>query len=421
MFSHRCHRAVPFLSEESFVDSRVLISAFMKIAYFDTIAGVSGDMTLGAFVSAGFPFDELKEEISKLGLKGVELQASHVVRSGITAVKIDVVISVSQSHHRHLKDIFEIIDRSTLSGKVKETARAIFHEVARAEAKVHNSTVEKIHFHEVGALDSIVDIVGAAICCERLGIEAVFSSPVKLGNGGFVDGEHGRLPLPGPAAMEILKNYPVTLTDIPFELTTPTGAAIIKSLSKGMLSHEQIRIKSIGYGSGTREMPQLPNLLRIIIGELASTHDNDELVTIETNIDDMNPEIYPFVIEQLLAHGAHDAYLIPLIMKKGRPGVLLSAMVERQKLDSIVGIIFAQTTTLGVRLQPVERRKLIRAERELTTRFGNVKVKAVQSGGKTRLIPEFEECRRLAIEYTIPLIDVYRILEEELSEGKSPL
>ncbi len=387
----------------------------MKIAYFDTIAGVSGDMTLGAFISAGLPIDELRAEIAKLRLEGVELEASHLQRNGITAVKLDVVISSKQTHHRHLKDIYKIIDDSALSTRVKDDAKKIFMEVAKAEAKVHNSTIEKIHFHEVGALDSIVDIVGAAVCFEKFGIEAVYSSPVKLGSGGFVATEHGRLPLPGPATSEILKNYPTVLTEIPYELTTPTGAAIIKAMSRGVLSTEQLKIEHIGYGAGTREIPQVPNLLRIMIAELPQAYDTDELVMIETNIDDMNPEIYPYVLEKLLAAGANDAYLVPIIMKKGRPGVLLSTLAARSKMDDVLQVIFAQTTTIGVRILPTERRKLQRETREVQTKLGSVKVKVIILDGKERLVPEYEECKRLAEAYKMPLVEVYKMVESELA------
>ncbi|MBI3764986.1 MAG: nickel pincer cofactor biosynthesis protein LarC [Ignavibacteriales bacterium] len=290
-------------------------------------------------------------------------------------------------------------------------------EVAKAEAKVHNSTVEKIHFHEVGALDSIVDIVGAAICFESMGIESIYSSAVKLGSGGFVETEHGKLPLPGPATLEILRGYPTVLTDIPFELTTPTGAAIIKAMSEGILSSERITVESIGYGAGTREIPQIPNVLRVMIGELVPAYDQDEVVIIETNIDDMNPEIYPFVIEQLLARGAHDAYLVPIIMKKGRPGILLSVLVSRSKIDEILAIIFSQTTTLGVRIQPVERRKLKRNQREVQTRLGKITVKVVVHDGTERLLPEYEECKKIALQKNIPLMEVYRLLEQEISSS----
>jgi uncharacterized protein (TIGR00299 family) protein len=387
----------------------------MKIAYFDTIAGISGDMTLGAFISAGMSLDILREEIGKLHLDGVELIASHLQRNSITAVKLDVVISVTQEHHRHLKDIFAIIDRSALIDRVKEDAKKIFMEVAKAEAMVHNSTVEKIHFHEVGALDSIVDIVGAAICFQQMGIQKVYSSPVKLGSGNFIKTEHGMLPLPGPATVEILRNYPTVLTDIPYELTTPTGAAILKAMSAGVLSMEQLNVESIGYGAGTREIPLVPNILRVMIGDLQIVYEEDEVVMIETNIDDMNPEIYPFVMEQLFALGALDVYLVPVIMKKGRPGTLLSFLGRRTNLDELLRVVYTHTTTLGVRIQPVMRKKIERHEREVKSRFGIVKVKEVLYDGRVRLVPEFEECKRLAVEKNLPIIDVYTTLYGELS------
>lgn len=384
----------------------------MKIAYFDTIAGISGDMTLGAFVSAGLPIDELRAEIAKLNLDGIELDASHIVRNGITAVKIEVVISVTQTHHRHVKDIFQIIDASSLSPRVKGDAKKMFMEVATAEAKVHNSTVEKIHFHEVGALDSIVDIVGAAICFERLGIEAAYSSPVRLGSGGFVDTAHGRLPLPAPAVSEILKGYPTVLTDIPHELTTPTGAAIIKAMSNGVLAAEAMNVSAIGYGAGSMEFAELPNLLRIMIAELPERYGHDELVMVETNIDDMNPEIYPYLVEKLLSAGANDAFLVPVIMKKGRPGVLVSALVGRSRIDAITHVLFTQTSTIGVRILPTERRKLSRESREIETPLGRAKFKVIRLDGKEKILPEFEECKRLAEARNIPLIEVYRMLND---------
>jgi len=385
----------------------------MTIAYFDTIAGVSGDMTLGAFVSAGFPLDHLRAELAKLGLEGVELEAAHLQRNGITAMKVDVVITARATHHRHLKEIIGIIDRSALSARVKEDARKIFTEVARAEAVVHNSTMEKVHFHEVGALDSIVDIVGAAICLEYFQVEAVYSSPVKLGSGGFIDTEHGRLPLPGPATSEILKGYPTVLTDLPYELTTPTGAAIIKAMSRGLLADEPMRVRSIGYGAGSREIREVPNLLRVMIGELSGEEEgSEELMVLEANIDDMNPEIYPFLIERLLGAGANDAHLVPVIMKKGRPGVLLSVLAEKSQSASLAAMVLSETTTLGVRMHAVTRRKLQRSVREVGTAFGVVRMKVVVAeGGEERLVPEFEECKRIAQERRIPLIEVYRRLE----------
>jgi uncharacterized protein (TIGR00299 family) protein len=388
----------------------------VKIVYFDTIAGISGDMTLGAFVSAGLPLDELRQELAKLSLQGFELQASHVERSGIVATKVEVVISIQPTYHRHLKDIIEIIDKSDLSSGVKDRSSKVFQEIAVAEAKVHNTSIEKIHFHEVGALDSIVDIVGTAICLEKFGIERVYSSPVKLGGSGFVRAEHGQLPVPTPAAVEILKDYPTVLTDFGFELTTPTGAAIIKALSSGTLSQERIRVEKIGYGAGGHESDKVPNLLRVMIGELESQYDQDEIVTIETNIDDLNPAVYPYVIDRLLSVGAHDAFLVPVIMKKGRPGILLSILANRANLDAILKVVYSETTTLGVRIQSVDRRKLPRTHREVNTSLGTVKVKAIVTDGVERLVPEFEECRRIAMEKKIPLVEVYRILESEIGK-----
>jgi uncharacterized protein (TIGR00299 family) protein len=386
----------------------------MEIAYFDTIGGISGDMTLGAFVSAGMSIDELAQEIDKLDLKNVELQASHVERNGIVAVKVDVIISGKQEHRRGLFDIFSTIDTSSLSDRVKRDAKKIFMEVATAEAAVHGTVVEKIHFHEVGALDSIVDIVGAAICFEKLGIDSIYSSPVKLGHGGMITTEHGTLPLPGPATTEILRNYPIVLSDIPYELTTPTGAAIIKAMSAGTLSSGQLEVERIGYGAGTRDIPQVPNLLRVLIGKTTSSFEQDEAVLVETNIDDMNPEIYPFVIERLLGIGALDAFLTPVIMKKGRLGMLLSTLTNSSKLDDVLRVVFSETTTIGVRIQPVERRKASRAERTVTSSLGIVKIKSIVLEGREIYVPEFEECKRIALEKNMPLRVVYETLNREL-------
>jgi hypothetical protein len=215
--------------------------------------------------------------------------------------------------------------------------------------------------------------------------------------------------------MEILKDYPVVLTDVPFELTTPTGAAIIKALSQGVLTAEKIKVSAIGYGAGGREIEQLPNLLRVFIGELEPEYLADEIVSIETNIDDMNPEIYPYVIEKLITAGAHDAYLIPIVMKKGRPGILLSVLVERAKIERILEIVYRETTTLGVRIQPIERKKLPRAQKQMETSFGIISVKVIMVDGKEQLRVEFEECKRIALEKNIPLAEVYRILERELN------
>lgn len=383
----------------------------MKIAYFDTVSGIAGDMTMAAFVSAGLPFEELSADLAKIGISGFELIASHVQRGSITAVHIDVVVSSDEQTHRHLRQIETLIQNSALPDRVKDRALAIYHVIAHAEAKVHQTTLDRVHLHEVGALDSIIDVVGAAICLERLGIERVYSSPVRLGSGGTVKTEHGIIPTPAPATLEILKGYPTVLTRHPYELTTPTGAAIIKALSSGILAQEVFQAQSIGYGAGTKEFEDLPNFLRVIIGELEAPAETDDILMVETNIDDMNPQVYPYLIERLLASGAHDAYLIPIIMKKGRPGVLLSTMVERGKLETIIQIIYDQTTTIGLRIQSIGRRKLPRRQVELQTQFGVVKAKVVLRDGKEIFTPEYEECKRIAVERNLPLLEVMRLLE----------
>ncbi|HEX9156494.1 MAG TPA: LarC family nickel insertion protein, partial [Syntrophales bacterium] len=277
----------------------------------------------------------------------------------------------------------------------------------------------KVHFHEVGALDSIVDIVGTAICLEIAGIERVYSSPVKLGSGGLITTQHGIMPAPAPATLEILKDYPTVLTTIPHELTTPTGAAIVKALSYGVLADEQLSVQSVGYGAGTKEFAEMPNFLRVVIGDLQSELEQEDVTVVETNIDDMNPQLYPYLIEQLLAAGAHDAYLVPIIMKKGRPGILLSAMVHASKLDAVIRCIYRETSTIGLRLQHIGRRKLPRRHLDVSTSFGTVKAKAVIRDGREVISPEFEECKRIALEKHLPVLEVMRTLEREISSQRS--
>jgi uncharacterized protein (TIGR00299 family) protein len=387
----------------------------MKIAYLDTIAGIAGDMTMAAFVSAGLPIDELVAELRKLPLEGFELQARHVQKHAIAAVHIDVVITHEPHHHRHLKDILSIIERSSFSDQVKTRASAVFQAIGVAEAKVHGTTLEKVHFHEVGALDSIVDIVGVAVCLEKFGVEAVYTSPVRLGSAAFVNTQHGRIPVPTPATLELLNGYPTVLTNIPHELTTPTGAGIVRALSSGVLEEETLLPRSVGYGAGTMDLEQVPNLLRVVVGDLETQAGKEEMLVVETNIDDMNPQVYPYVLEKLLASGAADAYLTPVIMKKGRPGIVLSVLTGRPHLDTIVGILTLHTPTIGVRIHTTWRRILPRRSVEVRTKFGSVRVKAVIRDGREVLAAEFEECRRIADERGIPLIDVMRSLEIELA------
>ncbi len=386
----------------------------MRIAYLDTIAGIAGDMTLGGFVSAGVSIDVLINELKKLPLGGFELQARHVHRHSISAVRIEVVVPHEPHVHRNPREIRSIIEDSSLSRLVKDRAHAVFGVIAEAEAKIHGTSVEEVHFHEVGALDSIVDIAGVAVCLEQLRIERVYTSPVRLGSGSTVKTRHGSMPVPTPASLEILKDYPISLTSVPHELTTPTGAGIVKALSSGTLDEDILIPEAVGYGAGTLELEGLPNILRVVVAELPAMMDRDEVVVVETNIDDMNPQIYPYLIDKLLASGAHDAYLIPVIMKKGRPGVLLSVMADRSKLDTIVHLIYLHTSTIGVRVQSIGRKKLPRRLLEVQTSLGRVTVKAVTRDGVEYFAPEFEECRRIAEERGIPLPEVIRTIEQEL-------
>ena len=419
----------------------------MRIACLDTFAGIAGDMVLGAFVSAGVNANYLSDELAKLKVKNWELKVGKIVRSGITATKVDVVVSgeiekvndlgpdVHSHSHKHNKphghhhenphkgdtygrsylEIKHLIENSSLSDFVRSRSLDVFLRLAEAEAKIHDTTLEKIHFHEVGAVDSIFDIVGTAICLEFARVEAVFTSPIRMGSGGFIEAQHGVLPVPGPAALEILKNYPVVFNDLPYELTTPTGAAIVAALSKGILNDKPIEIESIGYGAGTRDLGRLPNLLRVVIGRIKSEHEEDHSILVETNMDDINPQLVPHVIEKVLSAGATDVFVTPVIMKKGRPGFLLSVLMSESLLDKISSEIFSQTTTLGLRVQNIRRIKLHRESKTTMTSFGEVKVKESSIDGKIRIVAEFEECKRIAESLSLPLAEVMQKLNAELN------
>jgi pyridinium-3,5-bisthiocarboxylic acid mononucleotide nickel chelatase len=390
----------------------------MRIAYIDCFSGISGDMIIGALIDAGLPFEQIKNELQKLTVRDeFELSVHTVQKHSITATKFDVHIKHLHPHghdskhhaHRHLSDIETIIGESGISDGCKTSILKIFRRLAEAEAKIHNTTIDKVHLHEVGAIDSIVDISGAVIGFHLLNIGRIYSSPVPLGRG-TVQCEHGVIPVPGPAVAELLKNYPVEYNDINSEICTPTGAAVLSTLSAGVRPHLKMKTLSIGYGAGTKEFKQLPNLLRISIGEELSAWDQDEIWIIETNIDDMNPEFYPFLMEQLEQSGATDAYLTPTIMKKGRPGILLTVMTLEERIDALLSLIYQQTTTLGVRTYPVRRKKLPRTIIEIETPLGKMKAKQVEINGSKKINPEFEECKRIALEKNIPIQDVYDMI-----------
>lgn len=412
----------------------------MKIAYLDAFAGIAGDMILGAFVSAGISPDDLKRELDKLKLGNVELAQRKVIRSGITAVKIDVLVSGEtekvtdlgrdadsgqhqgrshrhhgQGHGRSYVEIEHLIAESPLSQFVRDKSLDVFRRIGEAESKIHDIPLEKIHFHEIGAVDSIVDIVGCALCVEMSGVDAVYTSPIRMGSNGFVETQHGAMPVPTPASIEVLKDYPVVFNDVPYELTTPTGAGIVKSFSKGVLKHQAFEIEKIGYGAGSRDLDKLPNLLRLVIGELKSEVEEDHVVMLETNMDDINPQLIPYVIEKLMSAGATDAFVVPVIMKKGRPGFMLTVLISESIIERISTEIFSQTTTLGLRIQHVDRIKIHREIKTALTSFGEVQVKEAVVNGKKRVSAEFEECRRIAESKGLPVAEVMQKLNAELN------
>ena len=305
----------------------------MTLAYFDCFSGISGDMTLGALVDAGVGIDALRAELAKLGLPGYEIKSEKVMRAGLAATKVHVILNEQEQPARHLSDIRRIIEASTLSSSIKQKSIAIFVKLAEAEASVHGTTPDKVHFHEVGAVDAIVDIVGTIIGLDLLGITAVAGSPINVGSG-TIKTAHGILPVPAPATVELLKGIPAYGSSIPFELTTPTGAAIISTLSSSFGPMPRMRINRIAHGAGSKDFQGRPNILRLMIGELVAAYEEDTSIIIETNIDDMNPQIYDHVIDRLMKAGAHDVYLTPIIMKKGRPAILLSALTDNAGLGS---------------------------------------------------------------------------------------
>ena len=382
----------------------------MNIAYFDAFSGISGDMVVGALLDLGVSLDVLRTEFAKLPVAGYAISQSERIQSGVRAVKFDVEVHAAQ-HERHFLSIAEMLKASALSSGVKETALKIFTRLAEAEAQVHNVTLEDVHFHEVGAVDSILDIVGAAIGLEALGIEMLYTSPLPMGSG-FVSSRHGTLPIPGPATTELVKGLPVRFEDGQSELVTPTGAAIVAALAQP--KPPPLTISKIGYGAGTRTLPDRPNLLRLCIGQPVSELRQEQLLVLETNIDDLNPEWYEHVMEQLFAAGARDVFLTPIHMKKNRPGMFLWVLCEPKDQGQLSHIIFTETSTLGVRSYPVDRFALRREQKDVHTRYGTVRVKiAYQPNGQINIAPEYDDCKGIAREKNIPLKLVYELAVQE--------
>jgi len=431
----------------------------MRVLYFDCFSGISGDMALGALMDLGIDEAEFKRELDKLNLSGYDIVVKKKVKNSIAVTDVDVVLdsefnnghdncqhehehchennheynhvheheqshgevdnhshghSHDHNHHhdhnhtaRNLTDIEKIIDSSDLNNNVKKFSKKVFREIALAEAKVHNKAVEEVHFHEVGAVDSIVDIVGAAICLDLLKIDKVYSSPLHDGKG-FIECQHGRLPVPVPAVMEMLlkSNIPYIVEDINTELVTPTGIGIIKCLAQSFGNMPEMLIDNVGYGAGKRDTGRL-NALRCIMGTMDETENRDKVIVLSTNIDDMNPEILGFVMDELFELGALEVHYTPVYMKKNRPAVELTVICNGDKEQIIVDKILKETTTLGIRRTITERYKMDREMVKVNTQYGEVKVKVSKYGQFKKIAPEYEDCREIALNKDVPLWKVY--------------
>ncbi len=377
----------------------------MKVAYLECFSGISGDMLLGALVDAGVDQETLRREIAKLGLDGVELRFDKCSRAGIGGKNLTVDVAHDHSH-RSLSRIEEIIGASTLADEVKERAIRIFRRLGEVEAAIHQVPIEKVHFHEVGALDSIVDIVGACIGFHELAVEKIYCSPLNLGSG-TVKAAHGVMPVPAPATAALVEGVPTYSEGPAVELTTPTGAAIVTTLAAEFGSMPAMRVSSIGYGAGDRDFEGRANLVRVLIGETSSVKETTQVYVIEANIDDMSPQLAGFVRERLLEAGALDVTLAPVYMKKDRPGFLVSVLAKPEHREELSEMLFAETTTLGVRMYAAERRVLERTWRTVQTPYGPVRIKVASENGTVRnFAPEYEDCRKLALDRNVPLKEV---------------
>ncbi len=389
----------------------------MKILYYDCFAGISGDMNLGAMIDLGVGEDFVIRELGKLGLDDFSVRFEKKQKMGITGTRAVVEVSGHQhqhhNHHRTFADIKTIIGKSFLSDTVKALAINIFSRIANAEAKIHNIPVEEIHFHEIGAIDSIVDIVGAAICIDSLKPDKIMSSTIELG-GGFVTCAHGVFPVPAPATAEILRDIPVKSGVAQAETTTPTGAAILAECVNEFTDIMRFSIDKIGYGLGERDLP-VPNVLRAYLGSTGESGDteHEDAIIAECNLDDMNPEMYDYIFDVLFKSGANDVFITPIIMKKSRPAVTLSALCNEKTLPGIEKILFTETSTLGIRKYKVDKEMLVRKSRKIKTPYGDVNLKmAFLSGKLVKSKPEYDDCLKIAREQNISLSALYTMINK---------
>ncbi|TAM81727.1 MAG: nickel pincer cofactor biosynthesis protein LarC [Acidobacteria bacterium] len=384
----------------------------MNLAYLDCSSGISGDMFLAALLDAGVELVRLRAELAKIDLGPYEFTQSRVVRGGLAGNRVDIVTPGKQPH-RHLSHIEKLIGAAAIGDAVKQKSLQVFRRLGEAEAKLHNQPVEKIHFHEVGAVDAILDIVGVCLGLAMLGNPELVCSPLNVG-GGRVEAAHGTLPVPAPATAELLKQIPVYSSGVESELVTPTGAALVATLAKGFGPVPAMKVECIGYGAGTRDFPAHPNIVRLMLGEKAESagivpgRTGDETVlVIEANIDDMNPQLYGYFAEKALAAGALDVTCTPVQMKKNRPGLLVSILAKPELENALSRLLFAETTTIGLRICEARRKVLDREEVKVETAYGAVRMKVARLAGKiVNAAPEFEDCRRLADEKSVPLKEV---------------
>jgi uncharacterized protein (TIGR00299 family) protein len=393
------------------------------LAYFDCFSGISGDMTLGALLDLGVPLKWLNEKLAGIPLQGFEIKVSAVYRSGIRANQVTVRVDDPQQE-RNYGVIKSIIENSPLPDAVKSNSIGIFSRLAAAESQIHGCPPEEVHFHEVGGVDAMVDIIGTALGIQYLGIDEIAFSAVPLGKG-FVECRHGRLPVPAPATVALLKEAPVYGTDIEHELVTPTGAAITAGLAQSFGPLPRMHIQTVGYGAGARELESRPNLLRVMLGQAVAQGTDilkntgmDEIWIVEASIDDMNPEMFGFVMDRLFDDGALDVHWIPVYMKKNRPGTVVQVLSHAQNRDVLVHRLLSETTTLGVRYYEARRRLLARDQVTVDSAFGSIAVKRIKDpAGNVRLVPEFEICKKIAIEKDLPLRVVYDTIVKDLNQN----